>query len=48
MGDRLEADPSDVEAQQEIEEAARWKAVLENLEYAIEYTPELFGRVIML
>ena len=33
----------------DLEEAAsQWQVVLENLEYAMEYTPELFGRVIML
>ena len=46
--DRFEADPSDLEAQQRIEEAARQLAVSENLEYALEHTPELFTRCIML
>ena len=45
--DRPEVDPSDAEAQQKIEETARMRAVSENLEYALEYTPELFGAVIL-
>lgn len=44
----LTADPYDVEAQQKIEEAIRQEQVLQNLQHAMEYTPEAFGRVHML
>lgn len=44
----LNADPYDLEAQQRIEEAIRQEAIMENLNHAIEYSPESFGKVIML
>ncbi|KAH9939383.1 uncharacterized protein BXZ73DRAFT_76085 [Epithele typhae] len=44
----LEADPYSLEAQRKIEEAIQQQAVLENMEHALEYSPESFGRVIML
>ena len=42
------ADPFDQNAQQKIEDAIRNQNVQENMEHAMEYHPEAFGRVTML
>jgi hypothetical protein len=44
----LNADPFDVEAQRQIEEAIREHRVMENMAHAVEYSPESFGIVSML
>jgi DNA damage-inducible protein 1 len=45
---RLETNPFDIEAQQLLEQQIKQRNIQENMENAIEYTPESFGRVVML
>jgi hypothetical protein len=44
----LNDDPFNLEAQRRIEQAIREQAILDNMEHALEYSPEAFGRVTML
>lgn len=44
----MNADPFDLEAQKQIAEEIRMSNVNQNMEIAMEYSPEAFGKVIML
>lgn len=44
----FDGDAFDLESQKKIEEAIRRQAVMENMEHALEYSPEAFGKVTML
>jgi len=46
--DQLNNDMFDIEAQRRIEEMIRQERVMENLQDAVEYSPEVFGRVHLL
>ena len=50
-GDRerthLDANTFSLDARRKIQEAIQQQAVLDNLEHALEYSPEFFGRVTM-
>lgn len=44
----MNADPFDIEAQKQIAEEIRMSNVNQNMEIAMEYSPESFGKVVML
>jgi len=45
--ERSNGNPDGVEAQREAEEAIRLRAIMKNLELALEHSPESFARVPM-
>ena len=45
---RLDANTFGLDARRKIGKASQQQAVLDNLEHALEYSPEFFGRVTML